>query len=87
MRLRLCAIDGPHRHAIAAGVITTAVDESVPVRLAVLRGELHPARRELHPDVVVVERVFFQTTPARDVGRSSERGRALDSGGPPMTHG
>jgi len=65
--------DGPHRHAIAAGVITTAVDESVPVRLAVLRGELHQLVGELHPDVVVVERVFFQTNArtAMSVGQAS----------------
>ncbi len=65
--------DGPHRHAVAAGVITTALDESVPCRLATLRSELHKLVSELRPDVVVVERVFFQTNArtAMSVGQAS----------------
>jgi crossover junction endodeoxyribonuclease RuvC len=65
--------DGPHWQAVAAGVITTAIDESVPRRLATLRMELHKLVGELHPDVVVVERVFFQTNArtAMSVGQAS----------------
>ena len=65
--------DGPRWHAVAAGVITTAIDESVPSRLATLRAELHKLVSELHPDVVVVERVFFQTNArtAMSVGQAS----------------
>lgn len=65
--------DGPLRHATAAGVITTAVDETVPRRLATLRGELNALICELGPDVVVVERVFFQTNArtAMSVGQAS----------------
>lgn len=59
--------------AVAAGVITTPVDEPVPSRLATLREELHSLVKELHPDVVVVERVFFQTNArtAMSVGQAS----------------
>jgi crossover junction endodeoxyribonuclease RuvC len=65
--------DGAHKRAVAAGVITTALDESVPRRLAVLRAELHGLFSDLHPDVVVVERVFFQTNvrTAMSVGQAS----------------
>jgi crossover junction endodeoxyribonuclease RuvC len=65
--------DGPRRHAVAAGVITTAVDESLPRRLAALRMELHTLMSDLQPDVVVVERVFFQTNArtAMSVGQAS----------------
>ena len=59
--------------AVAAGVITTAIDQSVPSRLATLRSELHSLVLELRPDVVVVERVFFQTNArtAMSVGQAS----------------
>ncbi len=65
--------DGLQLHAVAAGVITTAIDEPVPQRLATLRSELHRLVGELHPDVVVVERVFFQTNArtAMSVGQAS----------------
>ena len=65
--------DGARRHAVAAGVITTAVDDSVPRRLATLRAELNALFIELQPDVVVVERVFFQTNvrTAMSVGQAS----------------
>jgi len=58
---------------VAAGVITTALEESVPNRLATLRAELHGLVCELRPDVVVVERVFFQTNArtAMSVGQAS----------------
>jgi crossover junction endodeoxyribonuclease RuvC len=62
-----------HTSAVAAGVITTPITESVPSRLATLREELHELVSELHPDVVVVERVFFQTNArtAMSVGQAS----------------
>ena len=65
--------DGSRRRAVAAGVITTAVDLSVPYRLAMLRTDLHGLISDLHPDVVVVERVFFQTNArtAMAVGQAS----------------
>ncbi len=65
--------EGPRKRAVAAGVITTALDAPVPYRLATLRSELHDLFSELQPDVVVVERVFFQTNArtAMSVGQAS----------------
>jgi crossover junction endodeoxyribonuclease RuvC len=65
--------DAGRSSAIAAGVITTPKDQAVPLRLATLREELHSLVKELQPDVVVVERVFFQTNArtAMSVGQAS----------------
>ena len=59
--------------AVAAGVITTDVVLPVPQRLALLRSELVALIEEFHPDVVVVERVLFQTNArtAMSVGQAS----------------
>jgi crossover junction endodeoxyribonuclease RuvC len=59
--------------AVAAGVITTDVALPVPQRLALLRSELVALIEEFHPDVVVVERVLFQTNArtAMSVGQAS----------------
>ena len=65
-------VDGRER-ALAAGVITTEVADPIPRRLAVLRAELVALIAELKPDVVVVERVLFQTNArtAMAVGQAS----------------
>lgn len=59
--------------ALAAGVITTDRHLSIPERLAELRRELDKLVDEIQPDVVVVERVFFQTNAetAMSVGQAS----------------
>lgn len=59
--------------AVAGGVITTPPDEPLPQRLASLALELEGLVRELEPDVVAVERVFFQTNArtAMSVGQAS----------------
>jgi crossover junction endodeoxyribonuclease RuvC len=59
--------------AVAAGVITTNVTDSIPSRLAMLRAELVSLIAELAPEVVVVERVLFQTNAktAMSVGQAS----------------
>jgi crossover junction endodeoxyribonuclease RuvC len=59
--------------AVAAGVITTDRRLPIPDRLAELRRELDALVVELGPDVVVVERVFFQTNAqtAMSVGQAS----------------
>jgi crossover junction endodeoxyribonuclease RuvC len=59
--------------AEAAGVIRTPVDAPVGERLASLLDELRALLRELSPDVVVVERVLFQTNArtAMAVGQAS----------------
>ena len=60
-------------HAVRAGVITTPVSDPLPNRLASLAAELAALLRELQPDCVVVERVFFQTNvrTAMSVGQAS----------------
>ena len=63
-----------HRvHAITAGVITTDRALALPLRLAALRAELASLVAEHSPDVVVVERVLFQTNArtAMSVGQAS----------------
>jgi len=64
--------NGPER-ATAAGVVTTEVTEPLPTRLATLRRDLVALMEELAPDVVVVERVLFQTNAktAMAVGQAS----------------
>jgi crossover junction endodeoxyribonuclease RuvC len=59
--------------AQAAGVLTTPPSDPLPQRLASLQHELRALLVELHPDVVVVERVFFQTNvrTAMSVGQAS----------------
>ena len=63
---------GNHR-AVAAGVITTDRACPLPERLATLRRDLNELVDEHRPDVVVVERVFFQTNvrTAMYVGQAS----------------
>lgn len=68
------AVAGPGKErAVAAGVITTDRRLPVPLRLAELRQQLDALVDEIHPDVVVVERVFFQTNAetAMSVGQAS----------------
>jgi len=68
-------VSGPvgDERAIAAGVITTDLELAVPRRLAMLRAELVELIDEVKPDVVVVERVLFQTNArtAMSVGQAS----------------
>jgi crossover junction endodeoxyribonuclease RuvC len=62
-----------HEKAVAAGVVTTEVGEPIPLRLATLRKDLQAIIRQYRPDVVVVERVLFQTNArtAMSVGQAS----------------
>lgn len=59
--------------AVSAGVLTTPVSDALPVRLATLASDLRELMDEMRPDVVVVERVFFQTNvrTAMSVGQAS----------------
>lgn len=59
--------------ARAAGVLTTPPSDPLPQRLASLQHELRALLAELRPEVVVVERVFFQTNvrTAMSVGQAS----------------
>ena len=58
---------------IAIGVLTTPASSPLPDRLAELQRELHALIAEVRPDVVVVERVFFQVNvrTAMSVGQAS----------------
>ncbi len=66
---------GPH--AAAGGVVTTAPDMPLPDRLLALHGELTELVAELRPDVVVVERVFFQTNVRTAMATGQASGLAL----------
>ena len=59
--------------AVAIGVLRTAPDLPLPQRLAELQAELRALMAELAPDVVAVERVFFQVNvrTAMSVGQAS----------------
>ena len=59
--------------ARAIGVIRTAAADPLPHRLAELQQELRSLMAELGPDVVAVERVFFQSNvrTAMSVGQAS----------------
>ncbi|HVC25062.1 MAG TPA: crossover junction endodeoxyribonuclease RuvC [Acidimicrobiales bacterium] len=61
------------QRAVAAGVVTTDRALPLPDRLATLRRDLRELVEEHAPDVVVVERVFFQTNvrTAMSVGQAS----------------
>jgi crossover junction endodeoxyribonuclease RuvC len=59
--------------AVAAGVIATPSDASLPARLAELQAGIRSILEELRPDAVAVERVFFQSNvrTAMSVGQAS----------------
>jgi crossover junction endodeoxyribonuclease RuvC len=63
---------GRHR-AVAAGILATDPDAPLPQRLSVVHGELRALVEEYRPQVVVVERVFFQVNArtAMSVGQAS----------------
>jgi crossover junction endodeoxyribonuclease RuvC len=63
--------------AAACGVITTPAEMPLPERLASLARELSALVDELGPDVVVVERVFFQTNAHTAVATAQASGLAL----------
>ena len=63
--------------AVTMGVIRTAASEELPYRLATLRGELVRLITEFDPDVVSVERVFFQTNVRTAMGVGQASGLAL----------
>ncbi|MCU1449053.1 MAG: ruvC [Acidimicrobiales bacterium] len=59
--------------AVAVGVLTTPPSDPLPQRLASLDSELRALLADLRPDVVSVERLFFQTNvrTAMSVGQAS----------------
>ena len=65
--------DGGALRAVAAGVLSTPATATIPARLAELQAGLRALLRELRPDAVAVERVFFQSNvrTAMSVGQAS----------------
>ncbi len=65
--------DASGTRARAIGVIRTAPADPLPQRLAELQAELRALIAELRPDVVAVERIFFQNNvrTAMSVGQAS----------------
>ena len=53
--------DGAVLRAEAAGVLRTPVDADLPDRLGELQANVRALLTELRPDVVAVERLFFQS--------------------------
>jgi crossover junction endodeoxyribonuclease RuvC len=66
--------------AVAIGVLTTDPGDPVPVRLAQLQADLRALVRELRPDVVAVERVFFQVNARTAIGVAQAGGLAMAEG-------
>ena len=67
------AREGGRLRAVAAGVLTTPASSGLPDRLLELQQGLRDLLRELRPDAVAVERVFFQSNvrTAMSVGQAS----------------
>jgi len=68
---------GSHLSACAGGVITTEPSTPLPERLHTLFTELRALVAEMHPDAVVVERVFFQTNVRTAMATGQAGGLAL----------
>ncbi len=62
---------------VSAGLLATATEESLPTRLATLSADLNELMDDLKPDVVVVERVFFQTNARTAMSVAQAAGLAL----------
>jgi crossover junction endodeoxyribonuclease RuvC len=80
--LTRCGFGGVRRtraglEAVCHGVMATAVDDPVPRRLRDLQRQLVSLITTHRPDVVVVERVFFQTNVRTAIGVSQASGLAL----------
>lgn len=75
----LVASEAQAMSVVSAGVITTPVSDPLPQRLAELSAELEDLITEYRPNIVVVERVFFQTNvrTAMSVGQASGLALAL----------
>jgi crossover junction endodeoxyribonuclease RuvC len=81
--------DGSALRAIACGVIRTPPTDDLPLRLAALHAELEALVDELHPSVVVVERVLFQVNARTAIAVGQASGVALTiaaRAGVPVVH-
>ena len=80
----VAAVAGNGFRAMAAGTLETAADAPVPARLAALAESIGALLEEYDPEVVVVERVFFQTNAKTATGVAQASGVALAAA---ATHG
>lgn len=71
---------GRRPSARAGGVLVTSVDDPLPQRLASLAADLKGLIAELQPDVVVVERVLFQTAVRNAIPVAQAAGIAMATG-------
>ncbi len=65
------------QEAVAYGVLATPSTDDLPARLASMNRQLRAVIAEYRPDVVVVERVFFQTNARTAMGVGQASGLAL----------
>ena len=63
--------------AVEHGVLSTPPDDELPARLGSLNAQMRSLLDRLAPDVVVVERVFFQTNVRTAMGVAQASGLAL----------
>jgi crossover junction endodeoxyribonuclease RuvC len=63
--------------AVAVGVLRTPPSAPLPERLAELQRELRDLIRELRPDAVAVEKVFFQSNVRTAIGVAQASGLAI----------
>lgn len=71
---------GHRAEAVAIGVITTPPAHETPARLARLQGEVRSLISEYRPDVVAIERVFFQVNAQTAIGVAQAAGIAMAEG-------
>jgi crossover junction endodeoxyribonuclease RuvC len=78
-RCGYCVLETTGRTSVARalGVLTTPVDGSTPARLAVLQSDLRSLLDTYRPDVVALERVFFQVNARTAIGVAQASGIAM----------
>jgi crossover junction endodeoxyribonuclease RuvC len=71
-------LEGPESfRLVSAGVLETSPHDPVEARLAMLFGDLESLYRDFSPDVVVVEKVFYQKNAKTAVGVTQASGVAV----------
>jgi crossover junction endodeoxyribonuclease RuvC len=72
-------LDARRNECVEFGIMSTPADDPLPARLASMLGQMRVLMARLNPDVVVVERVFFQVNArtAMAVGQASGLALAL----------
>jgi crossover junction endodeoxyribonuclease RuvC len=78
-RCGYCVLEAAGRTSVARalGVLTTPADRSTPERLAVLQADLRSLLDTYRPDVVALERVFFQVNARTAIGVAQASGIAM----------